>query len=42
MTYKIKGLCEESKHDRKYTLEVGEDRKPYFKGLFTSIITWVN
>ncbi len=41
MVYNMRGLCNDSKHDREYTLEVGDDMRPYFKGLSNSVITWV-
>ena len=41
-TFSLRGLCSESRHDRRFILESNELKKPFFKGLSTSIIVWVS
>ncbi len=36
----LKGLCNESKHDRTFTLRRNGTSKPYFKGSSSSVISW--
>ena len=40
--FSLRGLCSESRHDRRFILEANELKKPFFKGLSTSIIVWVS
>ena len=40
--YNLRGLCSESRHDKKFTLESDSTAKPFLKGLSTSIIKWVS
>ena len=40
--FTLRGLCRDSRHDRKFTLETNGVAKPFFKGLSTSIIKWVS
>ena len=40
--FTLRGLCRDSRHDRKFTLETNGVEKPFFKGLSTSIIKWVS
>ena len=40
--YNLRGLCSESRHDKKFTLESDRSAKPFLKGLSTSIIKWVS
>lgn len=39
--FTLRGLCNNSRHDRVFTLEVDGTNKPIFKGLSTSIIKWI-
>ena len=39
--FSLRGLCQDSRHDRTYILEKDGKDKPFFKGLSTSIIQWV-
>lgn len=38
--FTLRGLCDNSRHDRVFTLESDGVKKPFFKGLSTSIIKW--
>ena len=40
--YSLRGLCTDSRHDRKFTWERTPTSKPFLKGLSFSTITWVN
>ena len=40
--FTLRGLCNDSRHDRVFTLERLGTGKPFFKGLSTSIIKWVS
>ena len=39
--FSLRGLCPDSRHDRTFVLESNGMKKPFFKGLSTSIIEWV-
>ena len=42
MKYSLRGLCQESRQDRNFSLETRkEPDKPYFKGISSTIIQWV-
>ena len=38
--FNLRGLCQDSRHDRTFTLESDGLSKPIFKGLSTSMIIW--
>merc|ERR1711971_230328 len=38
--FTLRGLCENSRHDRSFTFETNGIEKPIFKGLSTSLIIW--
>ena len=38
--FSLRGLCQDSRHDRVYILEKDGQLKPFFKGLSTTIIRW--
>ena len=38
--FTLRGLCSNSRHDRKFTLETDGTSKPFFKGLSASTIRW--
>ena len=40
--FSLRGLCQDSRHDRVYVLEKDGQQKPFFKGLSTTIIRWNN
>ena len=39
--FSLRGLCDDSRHDRTFVLQRDGLNKPFFKGLSTSIIEWV-
>ncbi len=39
--FTLRGLCNDSRQDREFTLEKDDINKPYFKGLSSSVIKWV-